>query len=267
MAYDLRWGTNHPGHLVYLLDFSGSMAWNDNISKVLNAVSDVSEHLLGSCETMSGFRNRFSLTIYGYNQNVFELFDGNVEQLDQYLEKCEGQKLFYDKTVAVPRGLTDTALAFRKAGENIKQWIERQDKKGLPIPAPIVINITDGRPEMVGKSMEEAANEALSAAKDLKAIAVPDGNLLLFNIHFDGKPNGKTLRFPNVEPNDLEKKFLYNASSSLNDEFSRRANSLGFSTQPGSRFMISNENEQRMLTRLIAFGSSLTNEAPLELPV
>ena len=46
MDYQLGWSENHPGHVVYLLDLSGSMAENGKIDRLITAVHDVVKDLI-----------------------------------------------------------------------------------------------------------------------------------------------------------------------------------------------------------------------------
>lgn len=268
MAYKIAWGSNHPGHLVYLVDLSGSMEWNNKIDNVIDVIADVSDYLCAMSEEFGKLKNRFSLTILGYNSDIITLFRGSVIDLDKKLQETDGRPMFDKGKEAKPEGLTYTAKAFKAAADDIRTWISQQNRNNVPTPAPIVIHITDGHPEESGRTDSEAMQEALKAAKDLKSIAVPDGNTLVFNIHIDGKPNGITMRFPNTTPNDERRRFLYEASSEMADLFSRRANAFGFSTRSDSRFMVSNESDKHILARLIAFGSSVSSvgDEPREIP-
>ena len=46
MAYQQGWSENHPGHVVYLLDLSGSMEKNGKIDRLIVAVNDVVKDLI-----------------------------------------------------------------------------------------------------------------------------------------------------------------------------------------------------------------------------
>lgn len=268
MAYNLAWGRNHPGHLVYLIDLSGSMAWNNKIDDVIDVIADVSDYLIAMCEDFGKLKDRFSITILGYNSDIVTLFKGSVIELDKKLEEANGSPIFNKNKEAKPEGLTHTAMAFKAAADDVQAWISKQNHENIPTPVPIVIHITDGRPEEIGREDSEAMEEALIAAKKLKNIAVPDGNTLVFNIHIDGKSNTQAMRFPSVEPSDFQRKFLYEASSVMPALFSDRAKVFGFNATANSRFMVSNESEKHILARLIAFGSSVSSigDAPRELP-
>lgn len=279
MAYNTTWGENHRGYLVYLVDLSLSMGESmsmgeeTKIEDVIDTITQVSDYLIGMCEDTikvkdptTGYdkditikKDRFDITILGYNNDITLLFDGTVLELDKLLdEKYEANAPLFDKGEdAKPKDLTYTAKGFRTVIKYIQRWINKQPQDKNRIPAPIVIHLTDGFPMEYERSNLEARLDALNAAKELKDISVPDGNVLLFNIHI-GKGENDTLIFPSTRPVDADRQFLFDASSELTDVFVRRAQNRGFCAQQNSRFMVSNQTEKNTLAQLIAFGSSVS---------
>lgn len=267
MAYNLAWGSNHPGHLVYLIDLSGSMAKDNKIDDVIDTIAQVSEYLIGMCEDLSTIKNRFSITILGYNSEIVTLFKGSVIDLDKKLDETDGHPMFDKENEAKPQWQTYTANGFRAVAEDIRQWIVQQQSKNIQIPAPIVIHITDGYPYEHERDEDAARKDALKVAEEIKQIAVPDGNTLLFNIHID-KGDVQTLTFPNTRPDDIRRQFLFDASSIMSDLFITRAKGFELPAKEGARFMVSNEKDKNVLAKLIAFGSSMTSlgDSSMELP-
>lgn len=258
--YKLGWGENHPGHLVYLVDLSGSMAERNKIDTVIEVMEDVSDYLIAQCEKNKEIINKFSITIMGYNSDIVPLFDGSVIELENLLSEKWGDKLpLFDKEKeAKPQWQTYTANAFRAAADDIKKWIKGQEAKNVAIPVPIVIHITDGFPEEHERTPEESRNDALAAANELKSISVPDGETLLFNIHIDNN-TASQLMFPDYAPSDPKRKFLYEASSQMvSEDFVRRAQAFKFMATTNSRFMVSNVEDKSTLAKLIAFGSTVS---------
>lgn len=260
MDYALQWGSNHPGLLVYLVDLSGSMQWDEKIKRVSNTIWKVVDCLLAGCQDMGNYKERFRLEVIGYNQYTYKLFSGGVNDLNAHIDKTASTEQFMDiEKEGKPQGLTHMAAAYEKAAEVVRQWISKQRAKDIPIPAPVVINITDGYPEEKGLNDEQSRSKALAAAKALMGISVPDGKVLLFNIHIDGVAGKEPeIQLPNTRPADSRKGFLYDASSELNDEFVARAQRAGLPASKGSHFMVSNVSDQRILSRLIVFGSSVS---------
>lgn len=260
MAYKLPWGSTHPGLLVYLVDLSGSMKGYGKIERVSKAVWRVVDFLSAQCLDGFGYKNRFHLEVIGYNQYTCNLFSGDIDKINEYLDAHQDEQFIDINGNGKPQGLTHMAQAFDRATEIINEWIKKQNSKGIPVPAPIVINITDGYPEESGLKPEQARNKALQSAKALKNIAVPDGNVLLFNFHIDGRPGEeRELLFPSTRPADARKAFLFDATSELNDEFVNAAKRAGLEdVVSGSRFMVSNISDEQKLVRLVAFGSSVS---------
>jgi len=256
MAYNLPWGSNHPGHLVYLLDLSMSMS-SDMMDRLIRVIENVSEKLIAMSEDFGEVKNRFSIRIFGYNKKVKTLFEGSVLELDEKMEATvgKGNPLFDKNAEAKAEELTYTADAFQAALDDVRLWIARQQRAGVPIPAPVVIHVTDGHPIEYEIPNSEAMAKALRVAEQLKAVSVPDGNVLVFNIHIDPNPNSQALRFPVTAPADEARRFLYNASSQMPSVFVERGRQFG--AVDGCRFMVANEGDENALARLIAFGSSV----------
>lgn len=259
MAYELPWGSTHPGLLIYLVDLSGSMIWDDKISRVSNTIWNVVDCLTAPCQDNGIYKNRYHLKVIGYNDNTKILFEGGIDDINNWLDEHPDEQFIDVNGEGKPHGLTYMALAFEKASEIIKQWISSQNIKGKQIPAPIVINITDGFPEENGLNEQQSREKALSAAKKLKEISVPDGNVLVFNIHIDGEiGKSEELTFPSIRPSNSRQSFLFDASSEMNAEFVLRAQRNDLKANHGSKFMVANISDMRKLGRLVVFGSSVT---------
>lgn len=263
MANNLKFTSDHPGHIVYLIDLSESMGWENNkrINMLLDVLYKVLDDMIAD-NTPDTLHNRVSVTIIGYNTDIVDLFSGDLIELDKYLDKHN--PLFDINAEAKPRWQTFMADAFDAAGRDIKKWIEKQEKGGIAIPAPIVINITDGIPEEGEKQNDpthaKAMARAKAAAKRLKDISVPDGNVLLFNIHI-GEGKGAVLpnSIPSSDSTNLGIKFLFEISSTLNGEQIETARRTQIDeAQPGSRFMAFGQTDRRKLFRLIKFGSKVS---------
>jgi hypothetical protein len=278
-SYTLGWGTQNPGHIVYLIDLSESMGRNDghNIKDVLDVVKECLEEFVAECTPRRGsLRPRFTASIIGYNSKIFTLFSGDVNAAEK-LTDIEDDTLLFDiseKSEAFPRWQTNTAKGFDAAREDIEKWLTTQQKAGIPTPAPYVIHITDGHPELTDPTTNKPIaediliNEALEAANRLKAIKTDDGNLLLFNIHYNTNPDtpdNTELITPTVRPlEDKRKQFLFDASSVLPNaivnsiqQYLRREQShiLKDNVKEGSRAMISNAKKKDLLSKFVVFAS------------
>lgn len=265
MAYNLKWSPNHPGHLVYLIDLSESMGWEKNkrINMLLEVLNDVCEFLIANDSPRGPIDNSATVSMLGYNTDITTLFSGDFIALDSYLETRYGNPLFDINGQAKPQWQTFMADAFTAAERDIRQWIDKQVRAGKPTPAPIVINITDGIPEEGedDPGHVKAMARAKTAAQKLMEVSVPDGNVLLFNIHI--MEGGNPLVLPSSRPSNdsehLERQFLFDVSSPLNEAHIKTAQGLNIEdAKPGSRFMASGLADQNKLMRLIQFGSTVS---------
>ena len=274
MAYNLKWSESKPGHLVWLVDLSYSMKTGDKIVKVIEALQSSLREIISGCYKGNGnFVPAFTTTIIGYNTDIIPLFPsshlafGSINNVAGLIKKANtsNEPLFNYKEggIAEPNWMTYMTKAFNAARENIEKWIA--ESNGRQLPAPIVINITDGQPEEAKKSLEVCAREALEAAQRLKNVRTPDGNVLLWNLHFGDSGNLKELQFPNTPPTptgdvreDMRLKFLYECSTIMPDSIITRANENGIPMLKGSHGMVSNIKDGDSLAKLIVFGSTST---------
>lgn len=269
MAYELRWGSDKPGHIVFLVDLSGSMY--NKIDYTIDAIEKTCFTIMG--RTMSGGKpkERVSISIYGYNNCIHNLFEPytSAQELNDILyrlnevRKNENKEaaLFDKKGKAKPQNATYMQLAFETAKKDIENWISRQEKKFGPdkVPAPIVLNITDGYPWEGEKPTNDVFTDTLKAAKELMAIKTQDGNVRIFNIHHDPNIEGPTIKFPKDRPNsNVETQFLYDASSPMSEDMVATAqNQFHFpEASLESKCMISNEKNVSELIRFLEWGSS-----------
>ena len=260
----LAWGTPHPGHLVYLIDLSGSMEERNKVQDVMSVVFECLDNLVARCTVMASIKERFSLTVLGYNSDVFTLFKGGVAEIDELLSERYGQPLFDINGVAKPQWQTYMADAYDAAREDIEQWKTQQKAKNLPIPVPIVINITDGHPEEYQKTEAQATERALEAARRLMQVRGDDSNTLLFNIHYEPASGTAEMILPKNEPADTRRRFLFNASSVLDDDDVNVARAKGLEQAvPGCHGMVSNAQDKKLLLNFVEMASSLgTGEKP-----
>ena len=262
MDYELQWGTDKPGHIVFLIDLSGSM--DDKIDYVIESVQKTCQNILTRCVSGTTIKERVCISAYGYNYRVVNLFKTNPASMRDIAlllkqSRVSGQPIFDKNNEAKPEYQTRMQMAFEKAKDDIEHWVSEQQQKGFSkIPAPIVINITDGYP-YEGKEyvQKDVFSNTLSAAKELMSVRTMDGNVRIFNVHYDPSSRDATLRFPKSRPSGEELQFLYDASSPMSDDLISAAKNYGFEeAEIGSKCMISNEKEVSKLASFIEWGSS-----------
>lgn len=253
--YDLCWNLSHPGHIVFLIDLSESMSKKQKIEFLMDTLKDTLELLLAHAEA----RERVEVSIYGYNSQIVEIWKNKkVSEMIQIFCEAEekGNKLFYLR----PEHITCMRLAFERAKLDIEEWLSIQKMKGyLNTPSPVVINITDGFPnEGPNFNQNNVYADTLKAAKDIMSITTSDGNVRMFNIHFDPQSEEPTLRFPANEPNSKNLQFLYNASSVMTSQMVSAARIYGFTEiKDDSRALVSNEKDAYKLAKLLPLGTTV----------
>ena len=96
MDYNLGWGSQHPGHLVYLVDLSGSMKNDNKIEQVMDALQKSLRLLLAKCTAGRTLMDRFTVTIIGYHSDIVPLFSGGVQEIKGLVAKgvSTGKPLF-----------------------------------------------------------------------------------------------------------------------------------------------------------------------------
>ena len=278
--YQTDWNSLHPGHLVFLLDLSGSMNDNSKIELAIEALQATLKNINELClksVTINGapateIKERVSVSIYGYNYQVKNL--GNIKnwgpkEIGPFLKNArkQGISIFHEinkntgKVQLIrdvqPEYQTCMRLAFDEAKRDIEQWLASQ-KNTSNIPSPIVINITDGYP-YEGKDVDQnkVFESTLSSAKELMAIRTNDGPVRVFNIHYEPGGNTPTLRFPKNEPKDQILQFMYNASSPLTNDMAEVLSKYFKEATGGARAMISNEKNVKDLTNFIHICSTI----------
>ena len=262
-CYTLKWNTDHPGHIVFLLDLSGSMAENNKIDYLIDSVQTTIENLLTHCRNDQGKpAERVEVSIYGYNYRIIPLWPNyNVEKMTRAMLEADdnGVKVFNRDIQVKPEYQTRMQIAFEKAKEDVEDWIHRQERKKIAnIPSPIVINVTDGYPyEGKEHSQEKVFSDTLQAARALMSVGTKDGNVRIFNIHYEPISMKSMMCFPNVIPKEETIKFLYEASSVLTKKMAESARLFGFEeAQQGSHALISNSKDPSVLTSFLDWGSS-----------
>ena len=256
MAYKEFWISRSPGHIVFLIDLSGSM--EDKIDYTINVLNSVFRALVTRCVRGVTVAPWVSCTVIGYNCTAKVIWDDmpilEIAKKVRNFRK-NGIPIFDKHTEFKPEYQTWMRLAFDEAKKDIERWIAKQKAANMIIPAPIVMNITDGYPyEGDNKNWSQVSQETLQSARALMDISTPDGNVRLFNIHHDPDSNGTTSIFPSSLPSHPAEQFLYNASSEM-DEDTQNSDRMEFNTSKGARCMASNIKEPDLLLKLIEWGT------------
>ncbi|MCX8473924.1 MAG: hypothetical protein ORN85_09785, partial [Sediminibacterium sp.] len=154
-------------------------------------------------------------------------------------------------------GTTPMSLCFQK----VIDFINKKYSNDSPeMPAPIIINISDGMPYLGGDlEVEEEIEPAASVkqAEKLMNISLHDGKPLLYNVHIGDSATECCFiaSESDLPPNDEQAEFLFSISSKVPNEHREAAKKFGFDTPTNARGFVSNALPDTLI-RFINFGSS-----------
>lgn len=251
---DLQWGVKTPGLLIFLLDQSGSMS--NKTTAVVKAIQDGVWPCLLDCENGDDpIKHRFCLVVISYSgdgANIIKQSLSNDVLYDLVYQSRKNNTTFISPKAS---GTTPMAEAFALASSVVDDWINKTNVskangKIRGVPAPIVVNITDGDPNDM-TTAEQKAKELMSKKTD-------GGNVVLLNLHLSEGSRDVTKQFP-VNESDLDNndrsKFLFGISSQLDENMVKVAWSKGLETAKiGSRGLMVNASGAD-ISKFIAFGS------------
>ena len=283
MEYKEKCGRPWPGHVVFLIDQSGSMSEEIDGTTRLNlaqeCVTNSIKDIVFGCLDNGKFHDRCYITIIGYGRtsdSVELLRKGWASEWedDVIINRHNGIPLF---TLECTDGWTPMAGAFEMAKLQLTEWHQlianeiaephlrpEDSPTGVPITAmglPVVINITDGCKDDFNQ-VEGYIDEVKRSAMDLMNTYNDDGGTVyLFNAHIG---DGKELRFPketNVLAGNPETEFLFEISSPLSAFLARSASGVFLSDglieiETGSKGLVVNSSKTTV-TRFVTWGSNV----------
>ena len=206
MPYTAEISRTNPTGFLFLLDQSSSMLEpfggqpeKSKAEGVADAINRLLQNLVLKCAKADGIRDFFHVGVIGYGGRVVSAFGGalagktlvpiseiannplRVELRTRKVDDGAGglveQKFKFPVWFeARPTGRTPMCEALRKAEEYLQAFLGAHPN----CYPPLVINITDGQP---------TDGDPREAAKELRALASTDGNVLLFNAHLSDKQN------------------------------------------------------------------------------
>ena len=151
-------------------------------------------------------------------------------------------------------GLTPMADAFQFAKKLIEGWIQKKNDN----PVPVIINISDGRPEGASVPLTKIeVDNTIIAASEIMKLQTLDGFPLIFNVHI--AKDGKEIQFPEYEfelNNNTMAELLFKISSSVPNIYKQAAKDLDLNKiGDNAKGFISNASPETLL-KFINFGSS-----------
>lgn len=260
MSYTQQWSSATPGLLIILLDQSGSMSnrLQDGRSRAEAAtriVNRMIDNIIARNFNGNKPKDRCRIIVIGYNNDVRILAEGSLNELDENIlgfEPVSGTSAAsgtaIDEAIWLrpeATGGTDMAGAFALAAAKINEYLSSYS--GKTMPAPVIVNVSDGMPNSV--------DGTLSSVQNIWNISTADGVPLVFNAMI--AESSSAISFPEALDDDRESpaSFLFQISSVVPDSMRGAAGKSGFALDSLSRGFIYGADADS-LQRLIDFGSS-----------
>jgi hypothetical protein len=248
----------NPTAILFLLDQSSSMLepfggqpGKSKAEGVADALNRLLQNLALKCAKAEGIRDFFQVAMLSYGGKVLPAFGGalagkSLVPIGEIANNPLRVEMRTRKVSDGAGGLADEEFRFpvwfeaRPTGRTPMCEALRWAKDGLQVflgahpdcYPPIVINITDGHP---------TDGDPREPAKELRALASSDGNVLLFNAHLSSK-EARPVEFPEDEaglPDDYAR-LLFRMSSELPLTLLDAARGAGFAVGPKSRGFVFN---------------------------
>lgn len=274
--YTKQWSTATPGYLIFLIDQSSSMghAWVGDksyaqyTSEVINRTIN---ELIATNAAGESVKDRVFITLIGYGGD-HDVRDIRSDYINSYAEEpikvekflkrvSDGAGGFIEMEMEVPiflepvsTGLTPMADAFQFAKKLIDGWITKKSDN----PVPVIINISDGRPEAGSVELNKIEiDNTIVAANEIMKLQTEDGYPLIFNVHIS--KSGSEIQFPEFEfelNNDSMAQLLFKISSTVPAAYRQAAKDLKLNDiGDHAKGFISNASPETLL-KFINFGSS-----------
>ncbi len=267
----MQWSSATPGLLIILVDQSGSMmkpydGEDSRTQFAAKAVNRVINTIIQKNFDGKQPKNRCFITVIGYDAEVKKLTSGFLQKLEENPLRVEevtkkvsdGAGGLVEIKAKMPIWIepidkdrwTNMTGAFQMAKETVEAWMADKPEN----PAPVIINISDGRPYYDKKEISECEKETIDVVNEIKAIDTNDGKIQIFNAMLG---DGEKVVFPTSNENLVsdEAKFLYEISTEIPEAYRSAAEKNELKYEAGARGAIYNADAEH-LVKLIDFGSS-----------
>lgn len=268
---EMQWSSATPGLLIILVDQSGSMmkpydGEDSRTQFAAKAVNRVINTIIQKNFDGKQPKNRCFITVIGYDAEVKKLTSGFLQKLEENPLRVEevtkkvsdGAGGLVEIKAKMPIWIepidkdrwTNMTGAFQMAKETVEAWMADKPEN----PAPVIINISDGRPYYDKKEISECEKETIDVVNEIKAIDTNDGKIQIFNAMLG---DGEKVVFPTSNENLVsdEAKFLYEISTEIPEAYRSAAEKNELKYEAGARGAIYNADAEH-LVKLIDFGSS-----------
>ena len=249
MKYSNFWYRKNRGLVVFLIDQSNSMSASSlNRQSLAEIAADAVNLMLNNfilSSTSTDYdgdvkvKNRATIVVIGYggkdNDNAECLFCESITKIDEDFPRVpiniaakEGN-VTLDCIQALKSKVgygTPMASAFKLAKDTVDTWISIHNNMNDPVP--VVVNIAGSYPTDSEEDVRKYANE-------IKNMEIPDGNVLLFNVHIPREiifpANGELM-------SDKITQLLCDISSNVSHDLIKNCYQSKSNIQPGSKLFI-----------------------------
>lgn len=272
---ELQWSSATPGLIIIMVDQSGSMRkpfdGSDSRSQfAAKAINRLIQTINEKNYDGKKLKNRCFIMVIGYDATATKLTSGFIQKLkDNPIRIDEVTKMVPDgcgglvpinskmpiwvEPIPEDRNLpTNMKAAFELAQKTIEKWISDKPEN----PAPVIINISDGKPYYDKKDEKECVDETIGVVNQIKAIMTNDGPVQIFNVMLREGP--KIVLPSSVEDlSDDYSKFVFEISTEIPEGYKPAAKKNGLPDfEKGARGAVINADAE-YLVKLINFGSSM----------
>ncbi|WP_373457808.1 vWA domain-containing protein [Paenibacillus wynnii] len=238
-----------PALIIYLIDVSASMGMEMNnvrrIDVVKKALVSAIKQMVFRSTKGSRIAARYRIAILAYSDEVYDLL-GGIKAIDE----IAGTGTLPELT---PIRFTDTASAFKRAEEMLREELPRMQK----CPAPLICHMTDGA--HTGEDPEPVARRIMQ-------MSVPDGSVLVENIFINDDFLEESIQDPRswkgIHPemalkDDYAVK-LRNMSSSLPESYREMMSEFSYSLQSGVVMMLPGSSPE-----MVSLGFQMSAATPI----
>ena len=269
-----QWSSAEPGLLIIMIDQSGSMRspYNGNSTRTefaSQAINHVIDEIIQKNYNGDKPKNRCFISVIGYNHNISEIksgwlddFDANPLRIKTVKKKiADGAgglvEIDYEMPIWVEPIQKDGATNMKGAFEVAKELCSKWMSDNVDCPAPVIINISDGRPYYDRKDFQVCMDETIQVAKEIMSLSNSDGNVLIFNAEIGDE--GSSVVFPKEEVAVASRgegaRFLFQITSVVPQGYADAAKKNNLPLVEGARGCIFAAKAEELIG-LIDFGST-----------
>lgn len=247
--YTIQATQSTPALIIYLIDISASMGMEMNdvrrIDVVKKALISAIKQMVYRSTKGSRIAPRYRIAILAYSDEVYDML-GGIKAIDEIAGTATLPEL-------TPQRFTDTARAFKRAEELLREELPRLQK----CPAPLVCHMTDGA--HTGEDPEPIARRIME-------MSVADGPVLIENIFINDSFLEEPVKdprlwkgvLPGMRLGDEYAHKLQNMSSPLPESYRAMMTEFSYSLQSGALMLLPGSSPE-----MVSLGFQMSSATPI----